>query len=99
MVESALKTLSQENLEEASRRALPVARLGILMAAANGVKRLEDIEDRLNPYGHMLYQQRAAEEIEPAIARTFLALLEEQKVPMWAASLMDLKLFQAAAGQ
>jgi hypothetical protein len=78
---------------------LPVARLGVLIAASNGSKRLETIEDQLNPYGYMLYQQKAAEEIRPAIARTFLALMEENKVPMWVVSLMDLKLMKAAAGQ
>lgn len=99
MVEAALRRLTLKQLEDASRQALPVARLGVLMAASNGAKRLDDIEDQLNPYGHLLYQREAAEEIRPAIARTFLALLDEQKVPMWVASLMDLKLMTAAASQ
>lgn len=79
--------------------ALPVARLGVLVAASNGAKRLETIEEQLNPYGELLYQQQAAEEIRPAIARTFLALAKENKVPMWVMSLVDLKLIQASAAQ
>jgi hypothetical protein len=79
--------------------ALPVARLGVLVAASNGAKRLDTIEDQLNPYGDLLYQQQAAEEIRPAIARTFLALAKENKVPMWVVSMMDLKLMTAAAAQ
>lgn len=67
------------------------------MAASNGAKRLEDIEEQLNPYGQLLYQQQAAEEIRPAIARTFLALMQENKVPMWVAATMDLKIIKAAA--
>lgn len=90
-------TLSQ--LEQASRAALPVARLGVLVAACNGAKKTDKIEDQLNPYGYLLFQQRAAEEIRPAIARTFLALAHENKVPMWVMGLMDLKVMQAAAGE
>ena len=88
---------AKRTLEEASRAALPVARLGILVAASNGAKRLDDIEEQLNPYGQILYQQQAAEEMDPAIARLFLELMSENKVPMWAVSMIDLKLLRAAA--
>jgi len=69
--------------------------LSCLFASANGAK---DAKPRdFNNAAQQLYALEAMDKISPAAAKTFVRLLDEQKIPGWALSFIDLDLIRAAA--
>jgi hypothetical protein len=93
-IEQALNTLEQHELEAASRHSTSTALVGSFIAGTKGA----DVEpEDFNPYAKHLYQQQAKEALDQAIARTFLKLSRERKIPAWAIEIVDMKLIRTAA--
>lgn len=96
-VEKALAALDQDRITQHSYTAMPIARLGLWVAAGAGAKQMPD-EHSFNPFGAILYAEEARKLIDPEVANTFLDLSAEHKVPSWASDLIEVKLLRAAAG-
>lgn len=94
-VEQALKAIEDRDLAVADYQALPVALLGELFARSKGVEGANT--EYFNPYQALLYKRNAKEAIGTEIARTFLQLTNQKRVPSWVVEIVDLKLIRAAA--
>lgn len=79
----------------ADYQALPVALVGQIFAASKGMK--DASVEYFNPYQALLYKQNAKETIGVEVARTFLQLTSQKRVPSWVVEIVDLKLIRSAA--
>lgn len=95
VIEQALAAATRLELERANRAAQPIALLGFYLLTAQGIKTLEPAH--FNPFERALNQQAAAEEIDPAIARTLVGLIDSGRVPSWAIPLIPLGRVRLAA--
>lgn len=95
LIEQALETAEQMELERLYKESVPVAYVGQAIAMANGWK--DAPTSYFNPYEATLIKQQAKRIVPMAAARLFLRLLKEKKVPSWAVSAVDLELIRHAA--
>lgn len=85
-IQQALRQLELERLEALHLQALPIAMLGMQMAAANGVK--NPTIDMFNPYGKQLRRLQLRETVPLWAARIAQRLIASQDLPGWAASMI-----------
>lgn len=76
--------------------AIPVARVGQWIAAGAGAKQIPSVED-FDIFGEQLAVQEAKSAIAPKVARLFLELSREGKVPPWVIGLVDAQMIRRAA--
>lgn len=95
LIEEALEAANQRELEQASIAATPIALLGVHLLAAQGAK--DPRVEWINPFQGILAEQGAKESIDPAVARTFLALSSEGAVPGWVLEIADVEMLRLAA--
>jgi len=92
VVEQAIAAANRLELERANRAAIPIALLG------SYTLRSQDLEPgHFNPFQRLLNQQQAVEQINPAIARTLIGLVDAGQVPSWAIPLIPLGKMRLAA--
>lgn len=85
-IQQALKQLDLDRLESLHLQALPIAMLGVHIAAANGVK--NPTVDMFNPYGKQLRRLELQETVPRWAAKIAHRLLVEQKLPGWVATMI-----------
>lgn len=94
VVEQAIAAANRLELERANRAAIPIALLGSYTLRSQD----QDLEPgHFNPFQRLLNQQQAVEQINPAIARTLIGLVDAGQVPSWAIPLIPLGKMRLAA--
>lgn len=96
LIEQAIAASSRLELEPRSHRAaVPVSLLGCYTLAGQGVESFEP--SHFNPFEKILNQQEALQEVDSAIARTLIELVDTGQVPSWAIPLIPLGKMRLAA--
>lgn len=95
LLEQAMQAAEQVELERLHKQAVPLGALGQIVAVGNGWK--DAPTSYCNPYEGILQKQEARRIVPVAVARLFLQLLQEKKVPGWVVSEIDLELIRNAA--
>lgn len=94
LIEQALQSAVQRQLEQAAMNAAPIAAVGTIIAAATGAK-LEP--SFFNPFEAALYEKSAKQACDIEAARAFLQMAKEGLLPSWAINRVDINLIKAAA--
>jgi hypothetical protein len=95
LIEQALNEAERAEVERLSLEGRAIANLGVMMAAANAVKNPKTTW--FNDFEHVLYRQKAREDISPEVAQSFMRLHTLGKVPEWVCEVADLDLIRASA--
>lgn len=97
LIEDALRLIHEWELERLDENAIPLASLGVLVAAIAGADNPETYRDSINPYGLLLKKRRATQLIDPAVAKLTLELNTKGVIPSWARGAIDWDLLRLAA--
>lgn len=97
LIEDALRSIHDWELEKLNEDAMPLANLGVLVAAIAGAENPDRYRDSINPYGLLLKKRRAVELIDPAVAKLTLELNTKGVIPSWARGAIDWELLRLAA--
>lgn len=95
LIEKALEVIQQHRLEEANLSATPIAQVGAWFCASKGVSNPKP--EWFNPFGRQLFIQQARSQVDPEVAKCFLRVLKNRKVPSWVIAKVNLDLIKAAA--
>lgn len=95
LIEQAIAASSRLEMERAHRAAVPVSLLGCYTLAGQGIESFEP--SHFNPFEKILNQQEALQEVDSAIARTLIGLIDTGRVPSWAIPLIPLEKMRLAA--
>lgn len=95
LVEQALASLEEEQLQRLSAEAVAISRHGYYLSGLQAKKPIEP--EHFNPWQQILDKRQAKAEIPEQAAKLFLDLCAEKKVPAWVVATVDIEKLRRAA--
>lgn len=96
VIESAVDSLNERELQQLNAMALPIAQHGMSLLTAQGFK--DPQPSWINPYGRILEKREARSTIPVEVARCFLELCKAKRVPAWVVEVVEVDRFRLVVG-